>query len=104
MKQTHLALSLGLGALILATQHAFAQAPNCAPHAVVMTNLAARYGETRQMIGIAANTAVIELWGNLETGTWTLTVTLPDGPTCLAAAGEALEMPAEALPLAGAPA
>jgi hypothetical protein len=36
-----------------------------------------------------------------ETGTWTIAVTRPGGPTCIVAAGEHFEALAEALPPAG---
>jgi hypothetical protein len=104
MKHQILTLSFGLGALLLATQHAFAQNANCAPHDAVVARLAERYGETRQSIGIAQNNSVVEVFASAETGTWTITVTMPNGPTCLVAAGAAFENVVEALPPVGAPA
>jgi hypothetical protein len=104
MKTSLFALSLGFGAMILATQHAFAQSQNCAPHDVVVARLAEKYGETRQSIGIAQNNSVMEVFASLETRTWTITVTTPNGPTCMVAAGEAFERLEEALPAAGNPA
>ena len=93
MKQQFLALSLGFGAMILATQHAFAEGQNrnCADRARVIERLAEGYGESRQSIGLGANNAVIEVFASLETGTWTITVTTPQGLTCLVASGQAFE-------------
>lgn len=91
MKQQFLALSLGLGALILATQHAFAQGANCADRDTVVDRLANSYGETRQSIGLAPNNSVVEVFASSETGTWTITVTNPRGVTCLVASGSAFE-------------
>lgn len=71
---------------------------NCGPHEAVMTRLAEGYGETRQAIALGADNTVIEIYASLETGTWTITVTAPGGPTCLVAAGEAFQPMAEALP------
>lgn len=78
-----------------------AQTVNCAPHNVVAQRLAERWGETRQGIGLAADNTVLEVWASPETGTWTITVTRPGGPTCLVASGEAWQALSEALPPAG---
>ena len=93
MKKQFLALSLGVGALILATQHAFAQQQNrnCAERERVVERLSSTYGESRQTIGLAPNNSVVEMFASLETGTWTITVTNPAGVTCLVASGQAFE-------------
>ena len=92
MKQKFLALSLGVGAMLLATQHAFAQSgPNCADRETVVERLNSGYGETRQSIGLAPNNSVVEVFASLETGTWTITVTNPTGLTCLVASGNSWE-------------
>ena len=92
MKKQLLALSLGMGAMILATQHAFAQQNNnCADRDRVVERLASAYGESRQSIGLAPNNAVVEVFASLETGTWTITVTNTSGVTCLVASGQAFE-------------
>ena len=44
-------MSMGFGVLLLAAQQG--HAAQCADHATVVANLAARYGETRQSIGLA---------------------------------------------------
>ncbi|MGV6813089.1 MAG: hypothetical protein ACWA47_12625 [Brevirhabdus sp.] len=87
-----MALSLGFGAVILLTQHAQAQdrPRNCAPRASVLEHLASNFGERRRAIGLNANNTVMELFAS-ETGSWTITITLPNGLTCLAAAGQAFE-------------
>lgn len=91
MKRQFIALSLGFGAMILATGHAFGQQRNCADRARVIERLASSYGETRQSIGLGANNAVIEVFASAESGTWTITVTTPQGQTCLVASGQAFE-------------
>lgn len=91
MKQKFLALSLGLGAMLLATQHAFAQGANCGDRDTVIERLAEGYGETRQSVGLAPNNSVVEVYASLETGTWTITVTNAAGITCLVASGQAYE-------------
>lgn len=97
MKQQLMTLSLGIGAMLLATQHAFAQGNNCAERAQVVERLAERWGESRRAIGLGANNAVIEVFASSETGTWTITVTMPNGVTCLVASGQAYETLAEEL-------
>jgi len=106
MKQQFLALSLGVGAMILATGHAFAQPNrNCAERARVLERLASAYGESRQSIGLGANNSVIEVFASAETGSWTITVTSPSGLTCLVASGQAFEAVSEDLkPTKGNPA
>ena len=102
MKSQFLALSFGIGALLLATQHAYAEAnATCAPRDQVLERLATTYGETRQSIGLAENNAVLEVFASTESGSWTITVTLPTGQTCLVASGIAFETLAEVLPPAG---
>lgn len=65
--------------------------PACAEHEIVRESLASGYGETRQMIGIAADGSILEMYGNVDTGSWTITMTMPGGPTCLVASGENFE-------------
>jgi hypothetical protein len=77
---------------------ATAQSRNCGTHAAVVERLASGYGESRQSIGMGSDNNVVEVFASLETGTWTITVTQPGGPTCLVASGEAFQVLAEALP------
>jgi len=103
MTPKHLfALSLGFGAVLFLTQQAQAeQQPQCAPRDVVLEQLAGAYGESRRAIGLNANNTIMELFAS-EAGSWTITITLPNGLTCLAAAGEAFEdTSAEGLPPQG---
>ena len=98
----YLNMTLGLGLLALAAEQVAAQtAQNCAPRDVVVTRLAEGYGESRQAIGLGANNQIVEVFASDESGTWTITVTLPNGITCLVASGQAFEETAEALPPRG---
>ena len=104
MKQQLFALSLGFAGLIFATEQAFAGGRmQCAKRDTVVAQLAKGYGETRHSIGLAADSAVMELFASDVTGTWTITVTLTNGMTCLVAAGKSFETVTEALPAAGSP-
>ena len=100
MKQVFLKATMGLGLMVLAADQLAAQQGNCAPRDVVLQRLAEGYGETRQAIGLGGNNAVVEVFAS-EVGSWTITVTLPNGVTCLIASGQAYEQLAEALPAKG---
>ncbi len=52
-------------------------------------------------MGLGANNSVIEVFASDESGSWTITVTTPNGVTCLVASGQAYETLAEALPAMG---
>lgn len=104
MKRQFFALSLGVGAMLLATGHAFAQQRQCADRDKVIERLASGYGESRQSIGLGANNAVVEVYASPDTGTWTITVTTPGGQTCLVASGQAFEATTDELTPTGAPA
>ena len=95
-----------MGALVAAsavmtTAVSAQQTRNCGPRELVVNRLAEGYGETRQSMGLGANNAVIEVFASDESGTWTITVTTPNGMTCLVASGQAFEALAEALPAKG---
>tara|TARA_R110002049_G_scaffold23781_4_gene84505 strand:+ start:8374 stop:8706 length:333 start_codon:yes stop_codon:yes gene_type:complete len=95
-------LSAAAALLLATTTNVAAENPrNCGPREAVVTRLADGYGETRQSIGLGANNAVVEVFASAETGSWTITVTRPNGITCLVASGQAFEELAEALPAKG---
>lgn len=102
MMNTLIRATTGLGLMALAAQQVSAEGGrNCAPRPVVLERLADSYGETRQSIGLGAQGVVVEMFASRETGSWTITATLPDGVTCLVASGEGYEALAEALPAQG---
>lgn len=63
----------------------------CGPRDAVVELLAERGGETRQSVALEQGGAVVEVFASEETGTWTLTVTGPGGPTCIVLSGQAWE-------------
>lgn len=95
-----MALSLGFAGVLLATGIARAEA-QCGPRDTVMSLLADTYGETRRGMGVAANNTVMEVFVSEAKGSWTITVTMPDGTTCLMAAGQGYEAMNDALPAKG---
>lgn len=95
-------MTIGLGLMVLAAQDVAAQQTrNCAPRGTVVERLASSYGETRQSIGLGSQGAVVETFASDDTGSWTITVTMPDGMTCLVASGQSFEGLAEVLPPKG---
>lgn len=97
MQKMFFALSLGFAGVVLAHQAAHAQGQaNCAERSQVIERLQTKYGESRRSIGLAANNGVVETYASDESGTWTIVITLPNGMTCLVAAGNAFEPVEEA--------
>jgi hypothetical protein len=59
--------------------------------------LADQFQESRQSAGLAASGHLVEVFANTETGSWTITVTLPNGTICLLASGQSYEQLNESL-------
>lgn len=96
MKQKLLVLSFGVGAMLLATQHAFAQQTrSCGPRERVIERLMTTYGETRQSFGLGSNNVLVETFASNSNGSWTIIATMPNGVTCLVASGQSFEKLAE---------
>lgn len=72
-------------------------ASRCAPRESVVDHLSGKFGESRQVIGLSGGEMVMELFASDDTGTWTITVTSPDGRMCIVAAGKSYEAVNEAL-------
>ena len=98
-----LASALAFGVLIVAA-HAASAGTQCGTRAAILAQLADKWGETRRSVGIAANNMVMETFASPATQSWTITVTTPDGKTCLIATGESFEPVTDALPASGDPA
>lgn len=91
MRKQMFAISLGLVAALAATQSAYSQQQKCGPRDAVLKSLSQKYKESRRAIGLSPNNVIVELHASEETGTWTLTLSRPNGITCLVAAGVAFE-------------
>lgn len=79
------------GLLTAAPTLAGAQGMLCGVRAEIVAELETRYGETRHSYGYAPRQGVFEVFVS-ESGTWTITLTNPNGTACLMAAGEAFEV------------
>jgi TRAP-type mannitol/chloroaromatic compound transport system substrate-binding protein len=89
---------LSIMTLFVVPAATLAQSANCGPHDVVVARLAEGYGESRQSIALGANNSVVEVFASSDSGSWTITVTAPGGPTCLVASGQAYQAVNEPLP------
>ncbi|MCG8543927.1 MAG: hypothetical protein MJE12_06930 [Alphaproteobacteria bacterium] len=69
---------------------------NCGQRNIVLNYLSSKYSEKPIAMGVAANGGLIEVLSSHEGTTFTIIVTMPEGQTCMVAAGEGWER----LPLA----
>lgn len=79
--------ALALAAGVAIAVPAAAQAPQCAERAAVLERLADSYHEEPVSIGVTATGSLLEVLASPE-GTWTIIITVPNGPTCLVSSGE----------------
>jgi hypothetical protein len=66
---------------------AAAQAPQCAAREAMLDRLAADYDEKPVSVGVTATGSLLEVLASPK-GSWTIIVTVPDGPTCLVSSGD----------------
>lgn len=83
---------VSLATLLVVSAPAIAFTDNCASREVVLTRLAQSYGEARQTIALSAGNQVVETFANIESGSWSIVVTQPDGLACLVASGKGFEL------------
>ncbi len=60
----------------------------CDKRADVLTHLAKKYSEKPTSVGVTANGGIVELLSEKSGKTWTLIVSMPNGISCLLAAGQ----------------
>lgn len=77
------------GAALFLGSAAFAQGASCANRDMIVERLETKYGESRQSAGLNQNNGMVEVFASTKTGTWTILVTMPNGMSCLMAAGKA---------------
>ncbi len=68
-----------------------AQAQNCASRAEALRNLGDKYGEAPIAMGLTNKGAVLEVLTSEDGATWTLIITMPNGISCMVAAGRMWE-------------
>ena len=91
-----------VGALILTAVPSPAQGvPNpsqCAARDKVAGVLSSKYGETPRAMGVSGDVAIMTLWANDATGSWTITETSPAGVMCIRAYGTGFDAVAAVVP------
>lgn len=96
-------LKPALAALLLVPAAAPAQTLPCAPRERVLAFVIDQQHQTRLAAGDAARGAGIELFAG-DSGQWTLLLNLPDGRSCLLAAGSNFSATGGLQPARGNPA
>ena len=71
---------------------AFAQSaspgPACVKRVDLLKHLEAKYHEAPAAVGLADNGALLEVFASKSGETWTVTVTMPNGISCMVATGQ----------------
>lgn len=80
--------TLLIAASLILIPAAASAAPQCGPREAAMTQLEENYDEIPVGMGVTNTGGLVELLQSRDEETWTITVTTPDGMTCLVAAGE----------------
>jgi hypothetical protein len=91
MQKPHFTLSFGFLILLLLTDHSFAQSAQCGPRKAVLAALEQSYHEAAFAMGMAGGGALVEVFANLTTGSWSILATSPAQITCLVASGDHFE-------------
>ncbi len=74
-----------------AQQTNFGFRPVCTDRDTILSNLSTEYSEAPVAMGIANNGGVIEILSSASGKSWTIILTMPNGMTCMIAAGESWE-------------
>jgi hypothetical protein len=74
-------------AMTLLGQPAAAEPSTCGAREAVLERLSARYDEQPVSLGVTATGSLLEVLAS-PSGSWTIIVTIPNGPTCLVSSGE----------------
>jgi len=87
MKRVLYAIGLGLSVLFCTPAQAAGNMA-CGQREDVLAKLGAEYHEAPSAMGVANNGGLLELLTTADGSTWTLIVSMPNGTSCLLAAGE----------------
>lgn len=78
-----------LGAMLLPYSVAPAEAETrCVPRGDALNLLLGKYQELRAAGGVDRRGGLVEVWSTTNGSTWTLTLTTPEGRTCVLSAGK----------------
>jgi hypothetical protein len=85
---SHLARILAALFVVTYSGAALAQSPPCTKRADIVQHLQGKYSESPVAMGIANNGGVLEVLSSKANGTWTIIITMPNGTSCMIAAGD----------------
>jgi hypothetical protein len=92
-------LVLVAAAVSLLALPAFAQPAACSSRDNVLKQLSSQFSEAPIGMGVVGNGGIIEFLSSKAGQTWTIILTMPNGVSCLIAAGESWErVPVKAKP------
>ena len=81
------ALAAGLLVPLTISGNAHAQL-KCGDREAALAHLSNKYHEAPVAVGLATNGGVVEVLSTQDGSTWTIIVTMPNGKSCLIAAGQ----------------
>ncbi len=79
-----------VGLVVRAIPAAAQGLPQCGPWDAIVKRLTEQYTETQRFVGLVANNNLMEVYAS-DTGSWTITISTPQGITCLVASGTGFE-------------
>jgi hypothetical protein len=85
------ALVIAASAILVVTAPAAAQQQLCTERQVVLSQLSKQYAEAPVAMGVANNGGVLEILSSGAGKSWTIILTMPNGMTCMIAAGDSWE-------------
>lgn len=91
-----------LGIALVVAGPVEAQNRNCGSRTMILSQLEEKYREAPIAQGLAPGGHLVEMFGAGPGGTWTVTITAPNGMMCLLTSGtdlEVLELPAQGDPV-----
>ena len=88
MLQTLIGVSIAALLALFAASPSLAQAV-CGPRTDLARELDRRHDEAPVAMGLASNGSLMEVFSSKHGETWTLVLTMPNGTSCIVAAGEA---------------
>ena len=77
-----------LAAISISTAQAQAQPPACVKRVDLIKHLSNKYHEAPAAVGLADNGSLLEVFASKSGETWTVTVTMPNGISCMVATGQ----------------
>lgn len=81
-------LTAAFGLAVGAPDPAQAQGPACVKRKDLLKHLEARFSEVPVALGLSENGSVVEVFAAKDGATWTVTMTMPNGLSCLIASGQ----------------